>query len=599
MGRSDVDRETRFTSPPVGLRGGYPWARRLGMIASMSQASHAFVAALRAGGVSFVTAFPGSPTTALALLLEREGEAAGIEFRWAINENAALSQAFGAAMAGRGAAAIMKHVGINVAADALNVMGVVHGLAAPLLLFEGADAKPGSSQSAQDNRPLYAGSLNLLVVSPTSPSEIVELVADACAISRATGMLVGVRGDHRCFAGDGEFEAPEVIEHARAFEPWPARGRALASSARTYAEHLDVRARVLDHLSPWIEAQVRHWGDLSNVAVLVAAHLGIEAAEAAQARGLAGMRLRVEHPLPERALIELAARARELVVLEECTTTLEMAVRARLHAHGLTTKVIGRRELGDARPIGRLSGESLAMVLDAAAARSAATPKPMIEVAPASSTNLDELLEDLPAELLSRELAFEQSHPLPGFPPNDPRGPLFDHLRQLGPALGNTGSSCLSRPEPEPSRRGNWVFVATDPGVTGLLALAGQRSDVKMHMGGAVPIAAGWSRGCREGLAIAVVGDTNLPHSEWLAIIDAIDHGDDLLIVIADNGSSEMTQRIVTPRVSPERAIASFEAIGARCWSARASTSRDDPWTRVLDEAAAEPGVRLVWVDLR
>ncbi|KIG14996.1 Indolepyruvate oxidoreductase subunit IorA [Enhygromyxa salina] len=545
----------------------------------MSQAPHAFLAALRAGGVSFVTAFPGSPTTTLALLLEREGEAAGIEFRWTVNENAALSQAFGAAMAGRGAAAIMKHVGINVAADALNVMGVVHGLAAPLLLFEGADAKPGSSQSAQDNRPLYAGSPNLLVVSPTSPGEIIELVADACSISRAAGMLVVVRGDHRCFAGDGEFEAPETLAGSQAFVPWPARGRALACSARTYAAHLETRADVLDRLRPWIESQVREWGEPGELAVVVAAHLGIEAAEAARARGLPGLRLRLEHPLPERALIELASRVRELVVLEECTTTLETSVRARLHAHGLSTRVLGRRELGDARTIGRLSGESLAAVLDAAATRCAQGSAAMLERAPAVTRKLDEQLAELPAELLAREQAFEQAHPLSGFPPSDPRGPLFDHLRALG--------------------RGRPVFVATDPGVTGLLALAGQRSDVKMHMGGAVPIAAGWSRGCPHGLAIAVVGDTNLPHSEWLPIIDAVDHGDDLLIVIADNGSSEMTQHIVTPRVSPERALASFAAIGARCWTAQASASLTDPWATVLAQAAAEPGVRLVWLDLR
>jgi TPP-dependent indolepyruvate ferredoxin oxidoreductase alpha subunit len=205
----------------------------------------------------------------------------------------------------------------------------------------------------------------------------------------------------------------------------------------------------------------------------------------------------------------------------------------------------------------------------------------MNERAPMFEREVGELLATLPAELLAREHTFERAHPLPGFPAGDPRGPLFDHLRELGRVLGKV------------------CFVATDPGITGLLALAGKRSDVKMHMGGAVPIAAGWSRGNREGLAIAVVGDTNLPHSEWLAVIDAVEHGDDLLVVIADNGSSEMTQRIITPRVSPERAIASFTAIGVRCWSARGSLDVADPWTQVLDEAGAEAGVRLVWIDLR
>jgi TPP-dependent indolepyruvate ferredoxin oxidoreductase alpha subunit len=292
------------------------------------------------------------------------------------------------------------------------------------------------------------------------------------------------------------------------------------------------------------------------------------------------MRLRLEHPLADWTLLELASQVRELLVLEECTPTLETAVRARLHAAGLTTKVIGRSDLGDARPIGRLSGASLERVLDIAAPLWKRPRELAVEFSPRRDHTFEQQLADLPAELLAREQAFEQAHPLPGFPASDPRGPLFDHLRELGRLLGKV------------------CFIATDPGVTGLLALADQRSDVKMHMGGAVPIAAGWSRGCPDGLAIAVVGDTNLPHSEWLGLIDAVDHRDDLLVVMADNGSSEMTQRIVTPRASPERALASFAAIGVRCWSARASLDVTDPWAGVLAEAAAETGVRLVWIDL-
>lgn len=552
-----------------------------------SPASHAFLAALRAGGVRFVTAFPGSPTTNLALLLEREGADAGIEFRWAINENAALSQAFGAAMAGCGSAVIMKHVGLNVAADALHVMGVVHGLAAPLLLFEGADAKPGSSQSAQDNRGVYAGSPNLLVVSPGSPAEIVELVADACAISRQAGMMVVVRGDHRTFACEGELPEPaSPREHASAYPSWPARSRALATSARTYAEHLDVRRMVLARLRPWIDQQVRTWGEPRERALIVAAHLGLEVAEAARERGVPGLRLRVEHPLPSTELLALARRVDELVVLEECTDLLEQQVRALLQREGLPTRVRGRAELGDVRPIGRISGDALTRLLDAIVA-SGGTSEPLAERAPSTPADPLALLEGLPAELLAREAAFEQAHPLSSFPALDPRGPLFDRLRALERELGKP------------------VFLATDPGITGVLALARSphddkpRSDVKMHMGGAVPLAAGWSRGNPQGLAIAVVGDTNLPHSEWLGLIDAVDHGDDLLVLIADNGSSEMTQRIVTPRVAPERALASFEAIGVRCWSTRATLDPSDPWAAVLGEAARERGPRLVWVDVR
>ena len=189
------------------------------------------------------------------------------------------------------------------------------------------------------------------------------------------------------------------------------------------------------------------------------------------------------------------------------------------------------------------------------------------------------LLEGLPAQLERQREAHDQAHPPSGFPERDPRRQLFAHLRSLAEE----------------------VFIAVDPGVTGVLALAAHQSDVKMHMGGAVPIAQGWSRARPHAgaasLAVAVVGDTNLPHSEWLGILDAADHGDELLIVIADNGHSEMTQRIVTPRPSPEQALASLAALGVHCERASARTG-DRAWLELLARAAARSGPRLVWLDL-
>lgn len=571
----------KLTESCLTREGQAPLARSDAVATEEVEAVSAFAAALVAGGIALVTAFPGSPITSLALHLEAHGPALGIEFRWAINENVALSQAFGAAMGGRGAAALVKHVGVNVAADALQVMGVVHGLAAPLLLIEGADAKPGSSQSAQDNRSLYAGSPQLLVLAPTSPAEIVELVTDACSIARAAGMLVVVRGDARCFASKGPATLPTrpATPAARTFAPWPERGWALATSARTYAAHLELRRDVLAKLRPWID--LRGYGsglgaDL-HLAVVIAGHLGVEVAAAVRARRLPSLRLTIEHPLPEERLLALAARVEELIVLEECTPLLEQQLRALVHRAGLRTKIVGRSELGDARPIGRLDGDALAAVLSLVErrcppgrrAREGSEHHPgTIDPAP--------LLDGFDQRLERARVELDRAKPASGFPDSDPRKALFTALRAL-------------RSE---------TFIATDPGITGVLALADHGCDVKMHMGGAVPIAAGWSRARPRGLAIAVVGDTNLPHSEWLGLLDAIDHRDDVLVVIADNGASEMTQRIVTPRLSPAVARASLEAAGLPCSVARLTNDPDDPWLDVLKQAAARRGPRLVWLEI-
>ncbi len=532
---------------------------------------------MAAGGVRFVTAFPGSPTTSLALWLEQHGAELGIEFRWAINENVALSQAFGAAMGGRGAAALMKHVGVNVASDALQVMGVVHGLAAPLLLIEGADAKPGSSQSAQDNRWLYASSPQLLVLGPGNVQEIAELVADACAISTAAGMMVVVRGDARCFGARGVVAPTSPASATSPFPAWPERGFALATSARTYAHHLEQRRALLLRLQPWIERCRLEFGldGQLHLAVVVAAHLGSEVSDVVRARRLPSMRLTVEHPLPEAALLELAGRVEELVVLEECTPTLEHAIAALVHRSGLRTKVSGRAALGDTRPLGRLSGEVLDKLLDQIERRCppGRRARSTDEVAP-PHTNPVELLSGFAARCERERLGFDAAHPLSNFPAGDPRRAMFATLRKLRPV----------------------TFIACDPGITGVLALAEHQCDVKMHMGCAVPIAAGWARARPDALAVAVVGDTNLPHSEWLGLLDAAHHSDDVLVVVADNGHSEMTQRIVTPRLAPERARASLEAAGIPCFAAELNADPRGSWAVTLLEAAGLEGPRVAWL---
>jgi indolepyruvate ferredoxin oxidoreductase alpha subunit len=539
---------------------------------SETTGTQAIARALVDGGIAHASAFPGSPATVLAQALEAGDD---IQFRWAVNENTALSHAFGAAMAGRGAMASMKHVGVNVALDALQVMGVVHTLPAPLILIEGADARPGSSQSAQDNRPVLAGSAGLLVLAPTTVQEAYDLTRAAIDISRAFGMIVVVRGDARMFKATGTLETDAAASRESSFSRWPGRGWALATSARTYPQHLRIRRGVMEALAPFVDGLVESWGGDAPTAAIVAGHLGHEIASPLMKAGVPGLRLLVENPLPEARIIDLLSRHERVAVLEECLPALEHRVREIAQRHGLGTGIIGRRQLGDTRPVGWLAGETL----DGIVSRLADGERPAgSATAPALTRLPTGLVEGRGAAVGKHYEKFEAENPLSRFPENDPRHALFTVLRELG----GTGPT----------------FIATDPGITGVLALGGARSDVKMHMGAAVPIAAGWSRAEPEGLAIAVVGDTNLPHSEWLGLVESAAAGDDLLVVIADNGHSEMTQRIVTLRPSPQQAMASLGALGICVKEAHATTKLTDPWAQVLREAAATSGPRLVWLHL-
>lgn len=67
-------------------------------------------------GVSFASAYPGTPSTEI---LENAGTYTEIDAEWAPNEKVAMEAAIGASIAGVRSFAAMKMVGVNVAADPL------------------------------------------------------------------------------------------------------------------------------------------------------------------------------------------------------------------------------------------------------------------------------------------------------------------------------------------------------------------------------------------------------------------------------------------------------------------------------------------------
>ena len=71
-------------------------------------------------GISGVYAYPGTPSTEITEYIQRSKVAKlnGVRSRWAVNEKTAYEAALGMSYAGKRSLVCMKHVGLNVAADA-------------------------------------------------------------------------------------------------------------------------------------------------------------------------------------------------------------------------------------------------------------------------------------------------------------------------------------------------------------------------------------------------------------------------------------------------------------------------------------------------
>ena len=104
-------------------------------------------------GLSGVYAYPGTPSTEITEYIQgsplaRERK---VHCQWSCNEKTAMEAALGASYAGKRAMVCMKHVGMNVCADAFVNSGMT-GASGGLVVVACDDPSMHSSQNEQDAR---------------------------------------------------------------------------------------------------------------------------------------------------------------------------------------------------------------------------------------------------------------------------------------------------------------------------------------------------------------------------------------------------------------------------------------------------------------
>jgi len=132
-------------------------------------------------GLAFSTTYPGTPSSEISLNFFQMSSESDLYFQYSVNEKVALEVAAGAANSGIRTMCIMKHVGLNVAADALMTLAYV-GVKGGLVIITADDPFMFSSQNEQDNR--YYGKLSgLAVLEPSSVEEAKDMVGYAFDLS--------------------------------------------------------------------------------------------------------------------------------------------------------------------------------------------------------------------------------------------------------------------------------------------------------------------------------------------------------------------------------------------------------------------------------
>ena len=146
------------------------------------------------GGVRVAAAYPGTPSTEILEALS-EYPRSDLHAQWSTNEKVAVDVAIGASFSGVRAISAMKHVGLNVAADALMSQTYI-GVNGGLVLAVADDPGIHSSQNEQDTR-LFARFAQVPVLEPSDADEARIFTALAFEISEQFDTPVILRSTTR------------------------------------------------------------------------------------------------------------------------------------------------------------------------------------------------------------------------------------------------------------------------------------------------------------------------------------------------------------------------------------------------------------------
>ncbi len=158
-------------------------------------------------GVKVAAAYPGTPSTEILETIVREYK--DIYAEWSTNEKVALEVAIGASMAGARAMAMMKHVGVNVAADPFMTLSYV-GVNGGLVLVTCDDPELYSSQNEQDNRH-YARFAKVPMFEPSDSQEAREFIKLGFEVSEKFDTPVMVRSVTRISHAKGVVDLGEPV----------------------------------------------------------------------------------------------------------------------------------------------------------------------------------------------------------------------------------------------------------------------------------------------------------------------------------------------------------------------------------------------------
>ncbi len=161
-------------------------------------------------GLTGVYAYPGTPSTEITEFIQNNelAKQRKVHSDWSANEKTAMEAALGVSYSGKRALVCMKHVGMNVCADAFVNSGMT-GANGGIVVTACDDPSMHSSQNEQDSR-FYAEFAMIPCFEPSSQQETYKMVQEAYDFSERWHIPVLMRLTTRMAHSRAEVEIGEA-----------------------------------------------------------------------------------------------------------------------------------------------------------------------------------------------------------------------------------------------------------------------------------------------------------------------------------------------------------------------------------------------------
>ena len=299
-------------------------------------------------GIKVAASYPGTPSTEILEAIAEVAKNFGIYAEWSVNEIVATEVAAGASMAGFRSIVSMKHVGLNVAADAAMTLAYT-GVDGGMVIAVCDDPAMHSSQNEQDTR-FFSLHSTLPLLDAASPQEALDMTREAFLISEKLQLPVIVRLTTRVAHGKARVMLREIQKITRKAEFDKNGARWVMVPSNAIRQHRNLQRKLAEAKKLVIRSNFNFIEDNGREVGIIGSGVGYYYARSIlDTSRFSWLKLGFVHPFPADLVKRFASKVKKIIVIEELRPYIEENMQ-RLGVEVLGKEQLGLDEVGEFTP---------------------------------------------------------------------------------------------------------------------------------------------------------------------------------------------------------------------------------------------------------